>query len=238
MNAMRRWTFWRGVAATITLASLIVSGWFAREARRHEAEFAAWETARPIDIPVDFSTTGRYTAVFLQTCSRAHGEVVALKLPDAVLRASSPTQLLAGVSARFELLAPGGTNVMASDEATVFWEADTLDGAVPLFGIPDLVRGPYEARLTILRGVPALQGVPQRLEGRYLLCGLEAMPGVIARWFSYASLGLAALVGAILGYRLRRHPFPNRDGKGLAPPAPGARSAPVAEGNPPTQGAA
>lgn len=230
MNAMRRWTFGRGVVATITLALLACSAWFARDARRHEAEFATWETARPIDIPVDLSRTGRFTAVFRQTCSRAHDEVIALKLPEAILSQTAPTQLLAGLSARFELVDANGTNVMEPQPASVWWGSETIDGAVPLFSIPNVARGDYEARLIVLRAVPALQGLPQRLEGRYLLCGIEAMPGVVATFFSRGCLGLGLLVGAILGYRLWRHPIPGDiDGP--------TSTAPTAEPNQPPQGA-
>lgn len=83
-------------------------------------------------------------------------------------------------------------------------------GRVPLFMIVPFRKGSYIAALTVIRGAPPLQGIPQTIEGRYELCGLELMPAQFGTLLGILSTGLGGLAGLLVMMRVRKH------GKGLS----------------------
>lgn len=64
--------------------------------------------------------------------------------------------------------------------------------------------GDYQARVTVTRGATGLKGTVQRLEGRYLLCGLEAMPAMIAKVVGVGSSLAGCLTTIVLLYRFAK----------------------------------
>jgi hypothetical protein len=105
---------------------------------------------------------------------------VALRVPAEALQGTTVTQLLAGLNAKLEITDKSGSHVVASADSETILGAEKLDGVIPIFKIVPFRKGTYEARVTVIQGAPALRGIAQTLEGRYLLCGLERMPAVIA----------------------------------------------------------
>ena len=202
-----RWTIWRAISAGLALCLLGLAAKCFVDARKFRKQFEDWETAKPMDAVVDLSTPGEIVVPFHQTCSSSHSEVVALRVPASALQGGSITQLLQGASARIEVRRKQGTNVVESAELDLSWTGDLIDGAIPVFFVSPFRRGEYEATVSVTAGAPGLKGVSQRLEGRYLLCGMEAMPAEIAKFGGIGSSGLASLVGMVLLYRLARVPI-------------------------------
>jgi hypothetical protein len=87
-------------------------------------------------------------------------------------------------------------NLTRSVDSKVIPEEKTLNGAIPIFGIPPFNKGAYKATITVIDGAPALKGIAQRLEGRYLLCGLERLPATIATGVGILA-GVIGSIGAI-----------------------------------------
>lgn len=173
------------------------------EARKLSRAVAAWETATPLKHPVDFSKPGRYKIEFNQTCSSAHGEIVALRVPPELLTNSTTTQLLAGLVAMIEIRPQSVTNIIDSAAAAVLWENQTLDGAIPIFSITPFRKGLYTASVTVTEGAPILAGHEQTLEARYLFCGIELLPAEIAKWFGLTLLVVGLILAGALGLILQ-----------------------------------
>ena len=79
-----------------------------------------------------------------------------------------------------------------------------LDGAMPLVQFAPFEDGTYTITVTVTHGTAALGGVPQRIIGRYMLCGLEMMPAFIFMVTGVAALIIAALVAGITIMAVRR----------------------------------
>lgn len=201
-----RWTLWRAISAGCALCLLGLAVQFSLTARKLSQQFASWETAKPIDTAVDFSTPGEIVVPFHQTCFSAHSEVIGLRIPATALQGRRITQLLDGASARLEVRRLQTTNVVASAELDLSWAGELIDGVFPVFFVSDFSKGEYEAKVKVETGAPALKGVPQRLEGRYLLCGMEALPAEIAKDGAIIFAILGGLIGIVLLYRLARVP--------------------------------
>ncbi len=202
-----RWTIWRIISAGLALCLLGFAAKCFLDARKFRKQFEDWQTAKPIDAVVDLSTPGEIVVPFHQTCSSSHSEVIALRVPAAVLQGGSITQLLQGASARIEIFRKQDTNAVERAELDLSWTGDQIDGATPVFFVSPFRKGEYEAKVSVTAGAPGLRGVPQRLEGRYLLCGLEAMPAEVATFGGIGSGVLGCLVSVVLLYRLARRHF-------------------------------
>jgi len=185
-----------GVVAIILFSGGI---FFLFDARKRSEAFTAWETAMPLKLPVDFSKPGQYEIEFNQTCSSAHSEVVALRVPPEVLTNNAATQLLSGLVATIEIRPQSGTGIVDSASAEVLWENQDLDGAIPIFSIASFRKGLYVAKVRVTEGAPALTGQKQILEARYLLCGLEALPAEIAKYLARGLLVGGAILAGVLG---------------------------------------
>ncbi|HEU5124371.1 MAG TPA: hypothetical protein VFW05_09940 [Verrucomicrobiae bacterium] len=213
-----RWTLWRYISAGVAICLLALAVKCFIDARAFRRQFAEWETAKPIDTAVDFSTLGEFVAPFHQTCSSSHSEVIALRIPSATIEGTTITQLLQGAQARIEVYRKGDTNAVETADLDLSWTGDSLDGAFPVFFVAPFRQGEYEARLTVTAGAPALRGVAQRLEGRYLLCGLEAMPAEIAKIGGIGLSVVGGLIAVVLLYRVTRAPV--RSGRSQQDAAP------------------
>jgi hypothetical protein len=207
-----RWTLWRTISAVVALCLLGLGAKCFVDAKKLRRQFAEWEKAKPMDAVVDLSTPGEFVAPFRQTCSASHSEAVLLRVPAEALQARTITQLLNGLSARLEILRKSDTTVVESASAGLSWSGDTIDGAFPIFFVAPFREGEYDAKVTVTAGAPALKGIAQRLEGHYLLCGLEAMPATIADILGIAASTVGGVVAAILLYRLAFVPPRRRTG--------------------------
>jgi len=153
---------------------------------------------------VDVLTPSQFVLPFEQTCSSSHGEVVALRVPPEALRSTTITQLLAGLNATLEITDPPISNVVLNAYSQAVWGEETLDGAIPIFSIAPFRKGAYKAVITVREGAPGLSGISQRLEGRYLLCGLERMPAVIAAGIGIGSAGIGCVLGLVVAFFVAR----------------------------------
>lgn len=223
MNSMRPpWTIRRIIWGVVSLGLLGFGVRCFVDGHRRGKDVERWQTAKPVDGEVDFSAPGHFSLSFEQTCSSSHGETVALRVPPEVLQSTSVTQLLAGLDARLEItdLSPA-TNVVASAEASAMWGDQMLDGAIPLFHVFPFRKGAYRATVTVTEGAPALRGIHQRLEGRYLLCGMEALPALFATILGDASAGSGAIVATVVACLVRRDRRRQRNGHTGAAPSEG-----------------
>ncbi len=201
-----RWSGRRvlGVVLAICCLGVGVKCW--RDGVNLKRRFAEWQVARPADVVIDLSTTGQVTFPFHQTCHTAHGEVIGLRLPETVFQHTSIIQLLGNLEAEIRIVPNGGGNAVATAAIEPDIEYQIVDGMFPVINLPSFHIGEYEATLNVIAGAPALKDVPQRLEARYQLCGLESLPGQIA---SLVGMALSFIGGSILAlvlYRVARIP--------------------------------
>jgi hypothetical protein len=187
------WTIGRAIAATLSLLLVGFGLKFLFDGHQLHQDFERWETAKPVDGAIELSVPGRFVLPFDQTCSSSHGETVALRVPAEALQGTTVAQLLAGLNVKLEITDKSGSHVVASADSETILGAEKLDGAIPIFKIAPFRKGTYEARVTVIEGAPALRGIAQRLEGRYLLCGLERMPAVIASAIGAVSAGIGSI---------------------------------------------
>jgi hypothetical protein len=185
------WTTARRVAAVVAALLVLLGAASVFSAWKAWCDFRAWESAVPADLAVDLSRPGVMEFPFKHTCTAAHGTELWLELPPA----SDARALLASAEARLEFLKPDRSPtayapVMFSGEPMI---EDTRPGQALLFRFNHLARGEHLARLTITTPAPALAGLPQRLLGDYMLCGLEAAPAFVMGALA-AGLWLVALL--------------------------------------------
>lgn len=192
------------IAAAVALSLLGFGLKCLLDGHRLRRDFELWKTAKPVDAPIDVSAPGRFVLPLEQTCSSSHGETVGLRVPAKAVQGTTITQLLSGLRAHLEIRSRSGSNVVASAESHGMWDEEPRDGAIPIFSVAPFRKGFYEATVTVTEGAPRLKGVTQRLEGRYLLCGLERMPATIASLIGAGSSGIGGIVGVIVFLRVSR----------------------------------
>ena len=211
-NMRASWTTGRAIGLALSLLLLGFGVKCLFDGRRIDRDFERWKTAKPMDGVVDFSAPGRFVLPFEQICSSIHGETVALRVPPEVLLGTTTTQLLVGLNARLEITDKSGHNLVESAGSKAIWGEQTLDGAIPVFGIAPFRKGAYEATITVVEGAPALKGITQRVEGRYLLCGLERLPATILSGVGIVSAGIGSVAGVIVLFLVARSSgFPRID---------------------------
>jgi len=155
-------------------------------------------------VSVDASKPGEFIGSFYQTCSRAHGEMVGLRIPLANLKNMTTTQLLAGLQAHLEIRELSGTNIVEKTESDIHWQEARENGVIPIFSVSPFKNGTYQAKFIVTAGASALANIPQRLEGGYMLCGLEMMPAFIGRIMGIACFVISAVVVFIVMLLVRR----------------------------------
>ena len=208
----KRWTPLRNILVALAAGMVCYGINSLMRGGRMVKEFQTWQAATPIDTLIDFCKPGQFVVEFNQTCSSAHEEILSLRIPEEALQNTSITQILSGLAAKIEITPASNTNLVASADAAILWHEATLDGSVPIFSVTPFQTGTYEATITITEGAKSLEGITQRLDGRYLLCGLEAMPAVISIGMGAlstiigAAVGLAVLQPALRDRRKREAP--------------------------------
>ncbi len=153
---------------------------------------------------------GRFVFPSLSARPWSHGETVALRVPPEVLLGRTITQLLAGLTPNWRL----PTSLEAISRRVRNGGSSggrrRSDGAIPIFGIAPFRRAHRKATITVVDGASALKGITQRVEGRYLLCGLERLPATIASEVGVVSTGIGSIGGVIVLLLAARHRGPSR----------------------------
>jgi len=151
------------------------------------SRFDEWAKARPVDMEVDFSKTGKYESRFEQTCSSSHGEIIGLQVPESAISNSNMKILLKGLDADCVITESNGVEIVSVDLPAegVEWGEPCFGNLISLEKIHPFRKGTYKISVSVLEAAPSLTGIEQRLVARYELCGLERMPGVVLRLASY-----------------------------------------------------
>lgn len=199
--ASGRWSAGQIISAVLVVLFLAGAMKFFYEAARYRAAFERWKTDKPVDIEVDFSKPGTNTGSFIQTCHSAHSECVGLLLPETFTNIV-PAQFLSGLSGSLAIFEPNTSNAVASASCSL--SDNPEERFIPLFYIAPFKTGTYRFQLQIFSGATNLHGIPQRLEGQYLLCGLEAWPAVGAKIGAIGCLGLAFISALLFAFATRR----------------------------------
>jgi len=188
---MRRIAIGRLIGLGIAIVCAVVSAWHFYEASQREAEFRRWFDARPMEIAVDLSKPGEIAAPFHQTCSISHGEALYLQCDRPRSSEGDSGGLFEGLVAKVVVRDPAGADVetIAIDGKTI----QRLYGAVVLAHFSPFREGDFIATLRVESGAPRLAGRRQVVYAKYLLCGMERMPAVIATAIAYGA-GIIGLV--------------------------------------------
>jgi len=195
----------RTVAYVVAGLFCAVGIFFLITSYRCRRDFYRWQTAHPIDIAIDMSKPGETVGSFKQTCHISHGEALCLLLPSNMVATTDWTNMVQNVRfvARIQD-GDGKEKVRGEFTGDLFWRDYLLDGAIPLLQFAAFENGDYRLTLTVTEGASALQGVPQRLIARYMLCGLEMMPAVITLVMGVGSFVIAGLVALVTKLIVRR----------------------------------
>lgn len=188
---MRRILWW--VIAGTALLFAAGAALFFQQGRDWHRRFDEWLVARPVDLEVDLSVPGTFSAPLLQTCSVAHAEVFELLTPDSPV--TPDADVLEGLQGALRVTDADGREVTAETFPPSREVLGPRTEGLLLFRILPFPAGGYTVSLDVTSGAPALAGMRQRLVARYELCGMERLPGTIAYAFS-AGFGL---VGIVLG---------------------------------------
>jgi hypothetical protein len=196
-----KWSIGQFISGALLLLFLAAAGKFFYDGAWYRAAFKRWSTDTPIALAVDFSKPGLYTGVFTQTCSSAHSQCAGLVLPSLFASNSNPAVLFSGLYARLDILEKDVDNTVRSVTCSSVEQVEEFN---PLFHFAPFKRGTYRFKLQVLSGATNLSGIPQRLEGQYALCGMEALPGFIGTVLGFICTGLALVSGTILAVVTRR----------------------------------
>ena len=204
MNTRRLCTVGRVIWGALALVLLAFGVKSLFDGKQLRDDFEHWQTAKPMDGPIDFSRPGRFVLPLNQTCSSSHGETVALRVPAEVLQGTTVTQLRAGLAAKLDISDKTGSNLVVSATTDLMLGEEPFDGTIPIFSLTPFRKGVYDATITVTEGAPALKGISQRIEGRYLLCGLERMPAAVATVMGAVSTLIGCVVGFGVAFRAAR----------------------------------
>ena len=169
--------------------------------------------AEPMQMTVDLTKPGLYTAPFKQACVMAHGQSIYVSLQDQDLTSENTGEYFTGLSGSVTIRDNAGMEVL-----TKSFDADgvRLWGEHPmLVGIHPFKNGEYTAEFKIDRGAMALSKTSYELYARNELCGIELMPAHI--------LGAASAVTGLIAWIIGWYTVPSilRHGLRVALPGPG-----------------
>lgn len=196
----------RNISYAVAGLLCVVGVFFLITAYRYRQDFYRWQEASPIDIAIDLSKPGQFTGGFKQTCHIAHGEVLCLRLPPNMLANSAWPNRLHDLRFVAQIRDKNGMETVREEfTGDLFGTNYQPNGTLALLPFPPFGNGEYQLILTVTEGVPALQGTPQRLVARYMLCGLEMMPAFIVMGMGIGSFALAGIIALITALIVRRH---------------------------------
>ncbi|MDQ1256439.1 MAG: hypothetical protein QG656_1035 [Candidatus Hydrogenedentes bacterium] len=183
----------------------ILAGYFLYQAELQRRQFWEWVEVPTIDIPVDCSVPGSFSGKLVHTCTMAHGGGgLRLEIPPESIPQTELESALEGLRVEgtvTDIKSGAKTAIEASDRFLYSVPGD--EHAILAASLPyDLPKGEYTLELSVVTGAQRLAGIPQRLVGRYMLCGMEMMPAFLLFLLSCFLLWLDTLLGLVL---LRRH---------------------------------
>ena len=175
----------RAAAAVAGVVLLGVAGWAGRDAWAAHAGFQQSFDAVPLRAEVDVSRAGSTPAAYRQTSLAACAAVLWADRGDLP---GGDAGLLDGLTGR--LVFRDGAGAVVSEapfraDAGTAWSDGVRLGSLPT----DLPVGTYRA--TVVVETPAAAAGTITLRGRYLLCGLEALPAYLG--------GMTAAVAGLIG---------------------------------------
>lgn len=183
-----RMSRWRTVAAVLGVGLLGMSGWCAWRAHLDNRDFHDAFTRTLATGEIDLSRTGMTRLSFEHSYPTAHGIGLFVVLPD------EPTDVgdrrpkeCNGLGGRVSITDAAGQSAWTAELDPVIGSlppqspAATADGrrAIELTTIDVLPMGRHTLTVEVTRTAWRLAGVPQRLEARYRLCGLEQMAALV-----------------------------------------------------------
>ena len=184
-------------AVLLTVGVVFLLGYY-----HYDRQFAEWQDARPIDIPVDLSKPGTFSGRFIQTCRAAHGEAISLVVAPSATGGTSPADLIRPLRLRCVISDLRGLPVVEQEFRGEAWSASRFGGGdTDMISFSPFPEGEYNLTLTIAEGAPALAGMDQRLQARYLLCGLERFPATVSLLLGAGALVVAGIILLLLTRR-------------------------------------
>jgi hypothetical protein len=146
--------------------------------------YANAKGAVPLRGEIDLSRPGMFVYQINGTYCSSHGEVVGLLVSDQIRAVGEPEQLLEDLQAELRIVGKvDGREVQRCDSLSRFSRVlsspERVGGVLPVFSFPPVGRGDYVATVTVTKGVSALNGIPQELQGRYFVVwrlGLRSSP--------------------------------------------------------------
>lgn len=194
------------IIACVIAGVLVVAGaFFLVEAYRIRQEFYRQSETRPLDLAVDLSQPGEFTAPFKQTWQACHGQAINLHVPTNALAGVSPADLLASLDFTWQIADADGKVVADNDSASdLLWDNKPYGDTIPLAYFWPVDLGEYTFSCSVVTGAPVLVGLEQHLVCQYQPCGLEMLAAVFCTGIGIAALVIAGMILLIVRAVTRR----------------------------------
>jgi hypothetical protein len=193
---MKKVPIGRSIACVFAVVLIITGAFFLFEAHRIRQEFYQRSETRLLDLNVDFSKPGQFTAPFRQTWRACHVQTINLHIPANILAEVSPSNLLASLDFEWQITDSEG-NVVVDNKSSghPVWQGRTDGGEIPLVDFPPFDRGDYTFKCTVATGTPHLAGIDQRLVWYYQPCDMAM---VLAGFTDVIGISALVIAGIIL----------------------------------------
>ncbi|MCA9016250.1 MAG: hypothetical protein KDA77_13040 [Planctomycetaceae bacterium] len=193
---MRTLAIGRIFGLLLTVISLVGAVVFVKASFYFNSQFQQWTTARPLETTIDLSRPGTVTVPFHQTCSVSHGECMMLECDLGEEQEATLEERLQGLSGSIVIKDQTGKEVV-NQRLNVHQAYGLLNREIVLVDLPTFSTGNYQATISVETGVPVLADYPQIVYAKYLLCGMEQMPGVMAGIFAFCA-GVVCLIAGLV----------------------------------------
>ena len=185
---------------------LIIAGMFSLFKACQFRQEADQRTQTPaIDIPVDFSKPGEYTAPFKQTGHGCHRQTLNLHVQTNSLAEIQPSKLRAIFDLKWQITDSKGKVLMFDGFSNGSILQDIIDGdTINICSFSPLCIGEYTFSCTVVNGVPGLAGLDQRLVCNPRPCALEYLPAIIGQLIGLILLVIAGIILLVSWFLTRR----------------------------------
>ncbi|QDV50290.1 hypothetical protein [Gimesia fumaroli] len=194
---MRHLAFGRILGLLLAVISLVGAVVFVKASEYFNSQYHQWTTARPLETKIDLSQPGSVTVPFHQTCSVSHGEYMMLECDLGEEQEETLEELFQGLSGSIVIKDQTGEEVV-NQSFKVHNPHGTLNREIVLVDLPTFAEGKYQATISVETGVPALADSPQIVYAKYLLCGMEQMPGVLSGIYAFCASVVCLIAGLIV----------------------------------------
>lgn len=194
---MRNLAFGRLFGLSLAVISLVGAVVFVKASFYFNSQFQQWTTARPLETTIDLSRPGTLTVPFHQTCSVSHGECMMLECDLGEEQEATLEELLQGFSGSIVIKDQTGEEVV-NQRLNIHQAYGLLNREIVLVDLPTFSAGDYQATISVETGVPALADYPQIVYAKYLLCGMEQMPGVMAGIYAFCASVVCLIAGLVV----------------------------------------